>query len=215
MGRNFKLPSKKWLWPVSVVLAGLSSCAVFTVLAIISVALTGYNCATGSSCAPFLGDIVAIGSGSSVATAIRTGLGLDPPATDLAYFHASQASAVLSPSNLSLASTGGTAIMAIQDESTGVVLGTQNFPFTINNDVATFTNPSQVTSWIHSFDTYSGNVKINFNFYTGWSNPPPGTTGSVTVTAEYANAPYASSKLSIVNSTSTKCPPPLRNCQPK
>ena len=122
---------------------------------------------------------------------------------------------------MTIASTGGTATITMTDESTGTVLGSQTFPFMLNNDVATFSQPDTVNNWMHSYSTYQGNVEIGMKFYTGLNNPPAGQSGSLTVTAQYAGSPYASSKL--IDLGPIKPPPcpsdqlsdAMRNCNPE
>jgi hypothetical protein len=212
MGRNFKLPSKKWLWPASVVLVGLSSCAVVAVVAVITLLISAVNCSNGN-CSSLLPSVSGVAANFSEIVKLVTVL--DPPASSLTNFHASQASALLAPNNIKITSSGGTATVTIEDANTGTILGSDAAPFVINNGVATFSDPAQVTDWMHSFSTYSGNVNIRFGFNTGTSNPPPGQSGSLTVTAEYAGSPYASAKASILASVYPKCPPLSKTCQPQ
>jgi len=150
----------------------------------------------------------------SPAKIIGSTLKLDPPASDLAYFDASQASAVLQPDNVTITNTGGTATLTLTDEATSAELGSQTFPFVITNGVAHFSQPSEVNDWMHAYSTYQGNVGIGFTFYTGIDDPPAGQTGTLTITAEYASAPYGS--ISIPDLGPTKppvCKPPATNCK--
>ncbi len=207
---------KKWFWPVAI-LSGLAlgGCAS-VVIEVVTIVVTAYNCEQGNGCTSLATTIITDAGYTTAAKIVTILTKLDPPASDLANFDASQASAAIQTSNLSLISDGGTSTVTLADESSGAVLGTANFPFVINNGVATFSQPSTVNNWIHSFDTYQGNVIIEPGFNIGTTAPPAGQSGTVTITAQYAGSPYASSKLSILEQqTKPKCPPPGTNCQPQ
>lgn len=137
---------------------------------------------------------------------------LDPPGADLAYFDASQARAVLQPANLTITSIGGTATVSLKDESSGASLGSQTFPFVMSNNVATFSDPSTVNNWVHSFSTYQGNVEVDLGFYMGLSAPPAGSSGSLTITAEYSGSPYASSTAYVGGGSSGGCSKVASGC---
>lgn len=207
-----RLFRKKWLWFVAVIGLGLSGCAVFTVVAIITIAVSAYNCSQGDSCAPLATEVIAAGGGY---TKIFGSLfNADPPASDLAYFDASKADALLTAQNITIASTGGTATVTLTDESSGATLGSASFPFVINNSDATFSNPAAVTNWLRSYSTYSGNVNIGFQFYTAIDDPPAGQSGTLTYTGRYAGSPYVSTVINDLGPTKPPaCKPPAVDCK--
>lgn len=212
MNAKALLHHKKWLWLSAAVISVLAGCAVFTVVAVITIAFSAYNCADGKSCAPLATDIIAAGGGYG--DIFGTTTEADPPASDLANFDATQADALLTANNLTIASTGGTATLTISDESNGTVLGSAQFSFVINDGVATFSQPVAVTNWVRSYSTYPGNVSISFNFYTAVNDPPAGQSGTLTITAQYSGAPYVFGKITDLGPIKPpKCPPPATNCK--
>jgi hypothetical protein len=199
--RNFRFPGPwrlKWIALSATLL--LSGCAFIMVVAAAVFTVSAYNCVANgsqSACTAAAGDMIAAAGGWK---GLFGGIvHQDPPAADLQYFDASQASALLSPQNLTLQTTGGTATVSITDDSTGTVLGTQGFPFVINNDVATFSDPSAVTQWVRSFSGYAGNVSVNISFDVGTSLPPSGSSGMMTETIRYSGTPYLSAEASLSN----------------
>lgn len=212
-----RLIHRKWFWPAAILTGLLLAGCATTVIEVITIIVTAYNCEQGDSCAPFVSTVL-LDTGYPTASKIVGILAkLDPPASDLVNFDASQASAVIQTSNLSLITHGGTATVTLLDESSGAELGVQSFPFNINNGVATFSQPTTVNSWIHSFSSYQGKVIIEPQFNIGTTAPPAGQSGTVTIIAEYSGSPYASSKISILEQEAhpPKCSPPATNCQPK
>ena len=189
----------------------IASCTFIIVVAAAVFTVSAYNCVANgknSACTAAAGDLIAAAGGWQ--GLFGPALKADPPAADLQYFDAAQASAVLTPQNLTLQTTGGTAIVSITDESNGVVLGTEGFPFVISNQVATFTNPSAVTQWVRSFSGYTGNVSVNVKFYVGTSLPPSGQSGKLVATIRYNDSPWlsAAGSLAIPPSCNPQKPSP-------
>lgn len=182
----------------------LGSCALIPYILVAIITVSTAECVVGNNsgaCGLALSDLALEIGGpvGKVYPIIAAGIKtlLDPPAADLAYFNASQASAAINISNLSLTSIGGTATISITDDSTGTVLGSQGFPFTISGDVARFSDPSAVDQWVHAFSSYPGNVSINTQFYVATSVPAPGQTGSIQITTQYGGSPYLSGSAAV------------------
>lgn len=207
--------TKSKLLSIAALTIFLGSCALIPYILIATLTISTVTCVVGnnsSACSVALSDLALEVGGATgkiypiVAPLIKAFL--DPPAADLAYFDASQASAAINISNLSLTSIGGTATISITDDSTGTVLGSQGFPFTISGDVAKFSDPSAVNQWVHSFSSYPGNVSINTQFYVATTVPAPGQTGSIQITTQYGGSPYLSGSAAISG------PPNLCNGKP-
>lgn len=217
--RMFSSRNSKLFAIMGLATAALSGCAFIAVVILAVFTVNVVNCVGGSTkdCAAAIGSLTAGGGGVSGAiktleavhwSATQATIKQDPPAADLSYFDASQASASVNLANLTLLSDGGTATITITDDSTDSVLGSETFPFTINGNSAAFTDPSAVNQWVRSFSSYPGNVSVNTQFYVATTTPGTGQTGTVQITAEYSGSPYLSGSAAISG------PPNLCNGKP-
>ncbi|MGI0133721.1 MAG: hypothetical protein ACREBW_02025 [Candidatus Micrarchaeaceae archaeon] len=121
-----------------------------------------------------------------------------PPASELATFNASQATENMNLQNMSFTSTTGNVTISISDQSTSDLLGQQTFPFYINaQNQVKFTDPSVVTSWVRSFSTYPGYVKLKVSTPMKVTEPGQNQTSTVGTSFIYQGTPWASSSITI------------------
>ncbi len=219
--RMFSSRNSKLFAIMGLATAALTGCAFVAVVILAVFTVSVVNCVGGSTkyCSVAIsllttggggvpGALSTLGKPGVVWSATQETIKQDPPAADLYYFDASQASASVNLANLTLLSDGGTATITITDESTGSVLGSETFPFTINGSSAAFTDPSAVNQWVRSFSSYPGNVSVNTQFYVATTTPGTGQSGTVQITAEYSGSPYLSGSAAIFG------PPNLCNGKP-
>lgn len=122
-----------------------------------------------------------------------------PPASDLANFDASEATEDLNFQNMSLNSNSGNVTIAISDQSTGDLLGRQTFSYYVNaQGQVKFTHPGVVTSWVRSFSTYTGYVKVKTSFDLNVNEPAKGQTATAQATGVYNGTPWTSATITIL-----------------
>lgn len=138
----------------------------------------------------------------------------DPPASVLADANVAGLSETIDTTNMPLVSTGGSVQLTISNASTGQVVASSEYPYTISNGVATFADPAEVNAWLQSYSSYPSDVSISAQFSPKTQAPPPNVTGTATATLAYNGSEINSLESRIVG-PNPKCGPLTPKCQPQ
>ncbi len=138
----------------------------------------------------------------------------DPPASVLADANVAGLSETINTTNMPLVSTGGSVQLTISNTSTGQVVASSEYPYTISDGVATFADPAEVNAWLQSYSSYPGDVSISAQFSPETQAPPPNVTGTVTATLAYNGSEIDSLEARIID-PNPKCGPLTPKCQPQ
>jgi hypothetical protein len=183
-----------------------------TVLVVPALALALGGCSVGQILTDVGHVIEAVGTIITVVAKVEAA----PPASDLADFDASKATEQFNLQNMSLQPSSGDATIKVTDQSSGDILGEQQFAYTVNNaGQLNFTHPASVTSWVRSFSTYSGYVNLEVSAHIKALAPNGVQTGTVHSTFDYEGTPWASSMLTIHIPRINPCPGHHPACHPR
>jgi hypothetical protein len=131
---------------------------------------------------------------------VHGGVSVTVKASDLSSFSAADAVANYAIQNTSFYSRTGDMTITVSDATTGGVLGTNNFGYTINSgNQLVLSDPTGATQWVQSFEGYSGNVVVAANLPVEVTNPPSGSSGSVGATAVYAGQTEGSASATVLD----------------
>jgi hypothetical protein len=111
---------------------------------------------------------------------------VSPPASELANFDASQAVADYTFNNTAVYSRAGNLSVTVSDQTTGAVLGTASFGYTMNSaNQLVLNDPAGATQWVRSFSTYNGYVMVNVDVPVQVNAPPAGEGATAASTDLY------------------------------
>ncbi len=111
----------------------------------------------------------------------------------LSQFNAADAAENFVDQNTAISGRSGNVTVTIKDASTGAILGQSAFAYTLGSgNQLVLNNPASATQWVRSFSGYGGDVTIDAQTQISQSNPPPGTTATVTGTVVYGGTEVAS-----------------------